>query len=243
MSWLLIVGAKSDIAKAVAHKFASKGYNIYLAGRNTKEIEKDATDIAYRYGIQTRALELDILKFSTHEKFYKSLNEKPEGVIVAAGYLGDHDLALREFKESEKIIHTNYTGPVSLLNIIARDFEIRGSGTIAGISSVAGDRGRHSNYIYGSSKAAFTAYLSGMRQRLVKKGVHVLTIKPGFVNTQMTAELDLPQNLTAEPEEVANDIYNAYRKGADVVYTRWVWRYIMMIITGIPEMIFKKTSI
>jgi len=138
---------------------------------------------------------------------------------------------------------TNYTGVVSLFNIIANDFEKRKSGFIVGISSVAGDRGRKSNYIYGSAKAAFTAYLSGLRNRLYDAQVHVLTVKPGFVSTKMTEGMDLPEKLTAQPEEVAEDIYKAQQKGKNVLYTKWIWRWMMLIIRSIPEFQFKKMSI
>jgi hypothetical protein len=132
---------------------------------------------------------------------------------------------------------------VSLFNIIANDFEKRRSGFIVGISSVAGDRGRKSNYIYGSAKAALTAYLSGLRNRLYDAQVHVMTVKPGFVATKMTEGMDLPEKLTAQPEEVAKDIYKAQQKSKDVLYTKSIWRFIMMIITAIPEWKFKGMSI
>ena len=115
-----------------------------------------------------------------------------------------------------------------------------GEGTIVGISSVAGDRGRQSNYIYGSAKAAFTAYLSGLRNDMYHKGVHVLTVKPGFVATRMTEHLDLPGPITAQPDEVADKIIKGIEKKKNIIYVRWMWRYIMLIITLIPEFIFKR---
>ncbi|MFK7924061.1 MAG: SDR family NAD(P)-dependent oxidoreductase, partial [Bacteroidia bacterium] len=118
----------------------------------------------------------------------------------------------------------------------------RGSGKIIGISSVAGDRGRASNYLYGSAKAGLTAYLSGLRNRLASKGVHVMTVKPGFVRTAMTENMDLPPVITGEPSKVAKDIIRSVRRGRNVIYTLWMWRYIMLIIRTIPERIFKKLS-
>ena len=165
------------------------------------------------------------------------------GVISAVGYLGDQDKAQSDFSEAKKIIDTNYTGVVSLLNIIADDFEKRRNGFIVGISSVAGDRGRKSNYIYGSAKSALTTYLSGLRNRLYDANVQVLTVKPGFVATKMTKGLDLPEKLTALPEEVAEDIYNAQQKGKNVLYTKWIWRWVMLVIKAIPEWKFKGMSI
>ena len=243
MSFVLIIGAKSDIAKAVARKYAENGYNLYLALRQASELEPFANDVKIRTERNIKCIELDILNYTSHELFYHSLQEKPLGVIIAVGYLGDQEKAQDNFSEAQKIIDTNYTGVVSLLNIIADDFEQRNSGFIVGISSVAGDRGKKSNYLYGSAKAALTAYLSGLRNRLYDANVHVLTVKPGFVATKMTEGMDLPEKLTAQPEEVAEDIYKAQQKGINVLYTKWIWKYIMLIITNIPENLFKKSSL
>lgn len=243
MKWLLILGAQSDIAKAIAKKFAENGTNCYLAHFNPKEITDFANDLQIRHNIQAVPLAFDALKYNTHKKFYDSLPEKPEGVICVFGYLGNNQKAIDDFKESEKIIDTNYKGAVSILNIVASDFKEKKKGFIAAISSVAGDRGRQSNFLYGSAKAGLTAYLSGLRNYLSPHGVHVLTIKPGFVNTQMTAGMNLPRALTAEPEEVANDVFKAWKKKKDVLYTKWFWKYIMLIIIHIPEKIFKKLSL
>lgn len=243
MSYVLIIGAKSDIAKAIARKYAEQGYDLYLAARQSNELEDFANDINIRTEKKVQCVELDILNYASHENFYHELEEKPLGVISAVGYLGEQNKAQSDFKEAQKIIDTNYTGIVSLLNIIADDFENKKEGFIVGISSVAGDRGRKSNYLYGSAKAALSAYLSGLRNRLYESNIHVLTVKPGFVNTQMTAGMDLPAKLTAEPEQVANDIYNAQQKGTSVLYTKWLWRWVMLIIKNIPENVFKGISL
>ncbi len=243
MSYIVIVGAKSDIAKATAREYAQNGYDIYLAGRNISELETFAEDIRVRSEKAVELVELDILNYASHQAFYDSLAEKPLGVISAVGYLGEQEKAQLDNQEAQKIIDTNYSGVVSLLNIIANDFEERRAGFIVGISSVAGDRGRKSNYIYGSAKAGLTAYLSGLRNRLYESQVHVLTVKPGFVATKMTEGMDLPEKLTAQPEEVAQDIFKAQQSGKSVLYTKWMWKYVMMIITSIPEFIFKKMSI
>ena len=243
MSYILIIGAKSDIAKAVAREYAHNGYDIYLAARQSDELIDFAKDITTRTQRIVKLLELDILDYSSHQAFWDQLDEKPLGVISAVGYLGEQELAQKDFDEAKKITDTNYTGVVSLLNIVANDFEAKRSGFIVAISSVAGDRGRKSNYIYGSAKAALTAYLSGLRNRLYEAQVQVLTVKPGFVATKMTADMDLPQKLTAQPSEVAEDIFTAQQSGKSVLYTKWIWRYIMMIINMIPEWQFKKMSI
>lgn len=243
MSYVLIAGAKSDIAKATAREYAKRGYDLYLAARNANELEAFANDITVRTPQTVKIMELDILDYQSHKPFYEQLPERPSGVITAVGYLGSQEKAQSNFNEAKRIMDTNYTGVVSLLNIIANDFEQRKSGFIVGISSVAGDRGRKSNYIYGSAKAAFTAYLSGLRNRLYHAHVQVLTVKPGFVATMMTEGMDLPEMLTSLPEEVAKDIYTAQHKGKSVIYTKWIWKWIMLIIRNIPEWIFKRMSI
>jgi len=243
MSYVLIVGAKSDIAKATAREYAKHGYDLYLAARNSEELEEFAKDIITRTQRTVQLLELDILDYKSHQSFYDNLEEKPLGVISAIGYLGEQEKAQSDFDEVQQIMDTNYTGVVSLFNIIADDFEKRRSGFMVGISSVAGDRGRKSNYIYGSAKAALTAYLSGLRNRLYDAQVHVLTVKPGFVATKMTEDMDLPEKLTAQPDEVAEDIYKAQQKGKNVLYTKWMWKWVMLIIRNIPEFQFKKMSI
>jgi short-subunit dehydrogenase len=157
--------------------------------------------------------------------------------------MAEQKIAQNEWNQTLQTINVNYTGALSILNIVANDFEKERRGFIVGVSSVAGDRGRKANYTYGSAKAGFSAYLSGLRNRLYESGVQVLTVKPGFVNTKMTENLDLPQKLTAEPSDVAEDIYSAQQKGRNTLYTKPIWFFIMLIIKHIPEFIFKKMSI
>ncbi|MCP4298554.1 MAG: SDR family oxidoreductase [Proteobacteria bacterium] len=243
MSYVLILGASSDIAKAVAVKFAHNGYDLYLAGRDLKELEMDAADLQIRYSILAKAVEYDAVNFESHHTFYHSLDPKPGGMIFVVGYLGDQKKAECDFQESRQIIDSNYTSLVSIGNLVATDFEERKAGFIIAISSVAGDRGRQSNYVYGSAKAAATAYLSGLRGRLFNSNVPVITVIPGFVNTRMTEGMELPKKLVGEPDQVADDIYRAWKRGEHVVYTRWYWRYIMLLIKIMPESLFKKMNI
>jgi hypothetical protein len=140
-------------------------------------------------------------------------------------------------------MRANYEGPALILGLLAERFAARGSGTLIGISSVAGERGRASNYVYGSAKAGFTAFLSGLRNRLAKGPVRVITVKPGFVATQMTEGMDLNPRLTAQPDAVAEAIWQAQAKGRDVLYVKPVWALIMAIIRALPERLFKKTSL
>ena len=243
MSYVLIIGAKSDIAKEVARVYAKNGYNLYLAARDTKELDELALDITTRSTVDVQLIEFDITDYASHQKIYNNLKEKPLGVVIASGYMNTQKSVQNSFEETLKTINVNFTGAISILNIIANDFETEKRGFIVGISSVAGDRGRKANYIYGSAKAGFSAYLSGLRNRLYQSNVSVLTVKPGFVDTKMTKGMDLPQKLTAQPQDVAQDIFEAQQKGKDILYTKWIWRYIMLIIRHIPEFMFKKMSI
>ena len=238
---LLILGGNSDIGFAVASEFAQKGRaNIILASRDMKALEKKARDIEIRYQIRAWATYFDATDYGSHTGFYKNLEPKPNGVIVAFGYGGEQKKAEHSFQEARKIIETNYMGAVSILEIIADDFSRRKSGFIIVISSVAGERGRQSNYIYGSAKGALTVYLSGLRNRLYRRNVHVMTVVPGFVRTKMTQHLDLPERLVSRADVVAHDIYKAHLKGKDIVYTRYLWMLIMLLVKVIPEKVFKR---
>lgn len=243
MDHILIIGAKSDLAVALGRLYAKEGHHLYLAARNSHELIDECRHIAVRYGANAKGVELDILDYASHDKFWQGLDPKPAGVICVAGYLGDNDKALADFSEARRIMETNYLGCVSVLNICARYFEAQKSGFIIGISSVAGDRGRASNLFYGSAKAGFTAYLSGLRNRLAKSGVHVLTVKPGFMATKMTERLNLPPRLTASPDDAARDIFRAQRRGKDIVYTKWFWKLIMWLIVHLPERVFKRMGL
>ena len=241
---LLILGANSDIAYAVGKKFAQHEHaDICLASRDLRLLEKKVQDIKIRYRVNAQALFFDAVDYASHNDFFKKFDPKPDGVVLAFGYLGNQQDAQQDFNEARHIIETNFTGAASILEIIASDFERRGHGFIIGISSVAGERGRQSNYVYGSAKGALTVYLSGLRNRLCKSGVHVITVLPGFVRTRMTEGLELPEKLIAEPAEVAEDIYRAYKKPEDIIYTKWFWKLIMFLIRSIPERLFKRLSL
>ena len=239
MASVLILGATSDMGAAIARKFAQEKYDIQLACRNPADISSLVSDLRIRYQCSCDAYAFDAMDFAAHQQFYNALMPKPDIAICVFGYMNANDIVINNQQEMLKTIHTNYTGAVSILNIIAADFSVAKKGVIVGISSVAGERGRQSNYIYGSAKAGFTAYLSGLRNKLFKDGVHVVTVLPGFVYTKMTAHLPLPKLLTAKPEDVATSIYNAVQKKKNVVYVKWFWKWIMLIIKNIPEFIFK----
>ncbi|HVV04837.1 MAG TPA: SDR family oxidoreductase [Puia sp.] len=240
MNTVLILGASSDMAVAIAKKLAGEGNNIQLAARNVERLKPLQSDLSIRYSITCTLHEFDAEQSDQHAAFFGGLTPAPDVTICVFGYLGEQTRAEADWKECERTIQVNYTGAVSILNAAASHYQAQKAGLIVGISSVAGERGRLSNYIYGSAKAGFTAYLAGMRNRLFHHGVHVLTVKPGFVYTRMTEALTLPKPLTATPEQVANAIARAMKNKKNTIYVKWFWRWIMLIIKSIPEPIFKK---
>jgi short-subunit dehydrogenase len=240
---VLILGARSDIARATARAFAANGHPIQLAARNAETLAADQADLQTRFGVAVTLHDFDALDMGGHDAFVDALPALPQIVVCAVGVLGDQTENEDDAEAARNVMRSNFEGPALMLGVLANRFATRGSGTIVGISSVAGDRGRASNYVYGAAKAGFTAFLSGLRNRLAKQGVHVVTVLPGFVNTAMTAGIDTPARLTAEPGEVAEAIVNAVKKSRNVIYVRRIWWLVMAIIRTIPEPVFKKTSI
>lgn len=243
MNTVLILGATSEVALALTDQLAAKSINLILAARQVEKLNPVKSDLTIRFGITVTVAEFDAANMNTHADFYQQLNPKPDAAICIFGFLGDHDKAKVNWNECATILTANYVGAVSILNVIANDFESRKTGVIVGISSVAGERGRQSNYFYGSAKAGFTAYLSGLRNRLVKSSVHVVTVKPGFIKTKMIAGLKTPGLLTAKPEQVASKIIKAMVAKRNVIYVLPAWRWVMLVIRCIPEFIFKKLSL
>ncbi len=240
----LILGSNSEIGQAIAYRFASEGFDLLLASRNPKGYqERLAADLETRHNIKALPLEFDGSKYDTHQGFCDGLQPFPDVVISVFGYLGDNKKSISDFSESHKIIVSNFTGHVSVLNLVAQKMKERKSGSIIGISSVAGERGRAGNLIYGSAKAAFSAYVDGLRNYLFKSGVYVGTIKPGYVRTKMIEDLDTPSIITATSEQVAKAVWKAYKGKKSTVYTLAHWRFIMFILRLIPEFIFKRLSI
>src|SRR5262249_2410844 len=239
---VLILGGRSDIGLAVAHRFAAAGRPIQLAARNAEGLAAEKSDIELRHNVPVSLHEFDALDINSHERFVEQI-ELPEIAVCAVGVLGDQAKNERNLKAAIMVMRGNYEGPASIVAVLASRFGQRGSGTVVGIGSVAGDRGRASNYIYGSAKAGLTAFLSGLRNRLAKKGVHVITVKPGFVATKMVKAIDLPAKLTAKPEEVAAAIEKAVSRKRNVIYVKPFWAVIMMVVRNIPEAIFKALKI
>ena len=240
---VLILGATSAIASALAKEFAAHKFNLTLGGRDQEELGALACDLSLRYGVQTGILPFDALDTQTHapslQSFLSEAGDALEGAVVCIGYLGDQAKGQSDWKEARRILKTNLTGCVSALNILANHFESRRAGFICALSSVAGDRGRQSNYLYGAAKAGLSAYLQGLRNRLFHAHVKVITVKPGFVDTNMTYGRP-GLFLVASPESVAKGIFRAIAQGKDVVYLPWFWRAIMLIVWSIPEAIFKR---
>jgi short-subunit dehydrogenase len=246
MSTTLILGAGSDIALATANALAERGHDLVLAGRDTEALGREAENLALSHGVHARAVAFDALDGNGHGAFWDGLEPQPDGVVCAIGHLGDESRAQAEPEEARRTLETNFNGVVAILDEAARRFAAAGSGFIIALSSVAGDRGRASNYHYGAAKAGLTTYLSGLRNRFATEGPHgvrVITVKPGFVATRMTAGMELPARLTATPQQAARDIVRALEGRRDVVYTRWFWRWIMAIITHLPEPLFKRTRL
>ena len=241
---LLVLGGTSDIGRATALRYGENGWRVLLAGRDLEALARNADDVAVRTRAGVSVHRLDILETAAFAAFVDALPVLPDTVVCVVGLLGEQRLAETDLEHAALIMRTNHEGPALLLGLLAQRFCGRGSGTIVGVSSVAGDRGRGSNYVYGSAKAGFTAYLSGLRTRLARAGIRVVTVKPGFVRTRMTRGLELPALLTAQPGEVGAAIFRAAEvRGRDVIYVRAVWRIVMAVIVLIPEAIFKKLSI
>ena len=240
---VLILGGNSDVGKSLAKDFGKLGSNLILTSRKKGQLDSFKSDLEIRNEINCDVELFDVLDFNSHESFYNNLKNKPDIVISCIGYLDNQEKSENSFEESLKSIQTNFTGLVSILNVVSNDFESRKSGIIVGISSVAGDRGRGSNYIYGSSKSGFTSYLSGLRNRLFNSGVKVIDVKPGFIKSKMTDHLDLPKILTSTPEEISDSIIKSIKRKKNTVYIKWFWKWIMLVIIILPEFIFKRSNL
>ena len=240
LSPVLILGATSDIGLALAREYAKRGAALILAARQPERLDDDLLDLQNRYGVNVRSAALDLLDADGRARFLAELPVVPGTVISVAGLLGEQERSQTDAALAEAVMTTNYVAPSLLLSALANRMLERGAGTIIGVSSVAGDRGRASNYLYGSAKAGFSAFLSGLRARLRPHGIHVLTVKPGFVDTRMTRGLQLPPILTASPTQVAREIVRAHLGRRSVIYTLGRWRWIMLPIRLLPEPLFMR---
>ena len=237
---VLIVGAHSDIGRAIARAFARTGRPVILAARKPERLERDAQDLRLRHDVDVKTMEWDVLDMGRHGALIDQLDPLPEIAVSVVGLLGEQSKSETDSDAARLVIETNYTAPALLLGEIANRMAARGHGTVIGVSSVAGERGRASNYVYGSAKAGFTAFLSGLRARMWRRGVRVVTVKPGFVATEMTAGMTLPPLLTAAADEVGRAVVAASERGASVIYVRRRWWPIMTIIKLLPERVFMR---
>jgi decaprenylphospho-beta-D-erythro-pentofuranosid-2-ulose 2-reductase len=235
---ILIFGATSDVAQELATQYVKKGDEVSLLGIDTVSLQPFQSDLQIRYNGKINLIEFDILK--SPDQTLLKLIQNSDISIMLIGYLGDQDKAEQNEDELLRIINLNYSKVIEVINQIQRIYVTKKQGVIAGISSVAGDRGKQSNYAYGSAKAGLSVYLDGLRNRLYPKGVHVVTIKPGFMATKMTQHMSLPKVLTASPQAAAKQIIRAVQTKKNKVYILPVWRYISLVLLMVPDSIFKK---
>jgi decaprenylphospho-beta-D-erythro-pentofuranosid-2-ulose 2-reductase len=241
----LILGATSAIAQETAKLLAADGGSLFLVGRDSAKLESVAQDLRVRGARRVVTLTCDLNAIDQHDLILKRSTDVLEGlntVLISYGTLSNQELCENSVIAALDQLKTNFLSVVSLLTLIGNRFEEQRNGCIAVISSVAGDRGRQSNYVYGAAKGALTVFLSGLRNRLVKAGVTVITIKPGFVDSPMTASFR-KGFLWVSPAVVGRGVYRAIVSRKDVVYLPWYWRYIMMAVVLIPERMFKRLSL
>lgn len=244
-SSILIIGATSAIATACARKWAATGCKLYLMGRSAERLAQLAEDLRIRGAGAVWFESLDVNDTDRHEGLIQQADEQLGGIdtaLIAHGTLPDQQDCQRSVAITVDEFNTNAVSTIALMTVLANRFETRGRGSIAVIGSVAGERGRQSNYVYGSAKAAVETFTQGLRNRLYSAGVNVLLIKPGFVDTPMTADFDKGL-LWVKPEYVAGDIVTAIERGKSVIYTPWFWRWIMLIIRSIPERLFVRLKL
>ena len=245
MQKILIIGATSAIAEATARLWAARGEALFLVGRRAERLEAIAADLRVRGAVLVECLAMDACDTPLHAAMLDAAEAAMGGVdvaLIAHGSLPDQKACEASAELTLKEIDTNALSVISLATLLAQHFEARGRGVLAVIGSVAGDRGRQSNYVYGAAKGMLGIFLQGLRNRLSKRGVQVLTIKPGFIDTPMTASFSKGA-LWAKPENVARGIVRAIDHRRDEVYLPGFWRLIMLIVRHVPERLFKRLSL
>jgi len=243
---ILVFGATSAIAQAFARLYAPAGGRFFLVARNAERLVTIAADLRARGAEQVESATADLADLTLHAGLIaqaKSALGPIDRVLIAHGTLSHQQTCETGAESMIREIRINFLSAASLLTTLANVMQAQRSGSIAVIGSVAGDRGRQSNYVYGSAKAGLGAFVEGLRHRLTRHGVNVTLVKPGFVDTPMTAALPKGGPLWASPEKVAKDIKKAMEGGTAVLYTPWFWRWIMMIIRSVPDAIFRRTRL
>lgn len=253
MTNYLIIGANSAIARACCRQWlatavsgGSEAVRFFLVARSADKLEQTAADLLARGARQATCHVLDLADIDAHAKMLEAARTALGSVdvaLLAHGTLPDQQACERDIGLTVREFTTNGVSFIALLSLLANDLERQGRGTLAVMTSVAGDRGRPSNYLYGSAKAAVSTFCEGLRARLFKAGVHVMDIRPGFVDTPMTEKLDLPRMLVAKPENVARRIVRGVAGRRDVLYVPAFWTLILLVIRGIPRPIFKRLSL
>jgi decaprenylphospho-beta-D-erythro-pentofuranosid-2-ulose 2-reductase len=241
MKRVVILGATSAIAQHVARRYAEQAASLFLVARNPERLSAVAADARARGATQVETAVLDLDDFAGHARLFDGADAAlgpPDVIFVAHGVLGSREAGP---EDAVAILRTDLVSPTSLLLHAARRMEARRAGTLVALSSVAGDRGRAANPVYGAAKAGLTALLSALRQRLSPAGVSVLTVKPGFVDTPMTADLPA-MPFAVGPDRVAKEIVRAIERGVDVLYTPPIWRLVMLVVRLLPERLFKKLA-
>jgi len=245
---VLILGASSSIARWTAHAFARRGYDLILAGRDDDDLARLASDVRVRHNMGAETLHFDALSVSSQATAFGDAvrlaggAEHLAGVVLAFGLLGDQRRAAHDSELAGYLVDVNFTAAVRVLTVASDHFESRGRGFIVAVGSVAGDRGRQSNYVYGAAKAGLAVFMQGLRHRLAPMGITVLTVKPGFVDTQMT--FGHPGLfLVAPPSAVGEQIARAVEEQRSVLYVPAFWRIVMLIIRLLPQRIFHRTRL
>jgi short-subunit dehydrogenase len=242
---ILVLGATSGIAEACVRLWADRGDNLYLVARNEERLTVVVADARTRGAARVDTALANLDDVERHAELLAHAINALGGLdvaLLALGVLGSQAAAEQRVDAAAQILHTNFVAPVSLLTWLGNYTSQRRAGTLAVLSSVAGERGRKSNYVYGSSKAGLTAFVDGLRNRIDRDGVRVMTIKPGPVKTSMTEGMKGSAKF-ADVEDVAETLVRAIDRGADVVYVPGIWRVIMAVIRAIPEGIFKKLNL
>lgn len=246
MKRVLIIGATSAIASACARAWAEQGCEFFLVARSVEKLEQVKADLTARGAKAVAFYCMDATDFAAHGPMLESCiaaMRQIDVALIAHGTLPDQKKCEQDVVVALDELTNNGVSMISLLTVLANQFEVQRCGTLAVISSVAGDRGRPSNYLYGTAKAAVSTFCEGLRARMFKVGVHVITIKPGFVDTPMTQGLALPKLLVADPTQVAKLILKGINKRNNTLYVPGFWRFIMLIIKAVPDFVFKRTNI
>lgn len=246
MKNIVIIGATSGIAEAVARQYAKQGANLFLLARDAGRLQLVKDDLIVRGAAKVSIQKFDLMEVKTFSALVADVIsdlKQIDLVLMAPGSLPDQEACEADPELLIQQVTLNGTSCIALSQLFANALKNQGCGSIAIISSPAGDRGRQSNYIYGASKAALTVFAQGLRNKMVQYGVHVLTIKPGFVITAMTNSFDRSGFLWVKPEKIAGDIINAVERKKDSIYTPRIWFWIMLVIKSIPEGIFKKLKL